>query len=286
LKRKSVAVAVDEMIAAKQTKGVSELYLADLRYRLGTFKAVFHCDVCALAPDDLAKFFDSLKLSPRSYNNFLRALRTFFGYARKHDWLSKEVDLLARVENRKERSAPVEIFTPAEIGALLTHAPAHLRPCIALAAFAGVRSEEILRLDWSDVERRPGFVEVAAHKAKTASRRIVPIHDNLAQWLALAPHQKGRIWPLSKAWLFEAMRNAAEDAEVVWKKNGLRHSAISYRLAEIQDVNRVALEMGTSPKMIHQHYREIVTPEQARTWFAVAPNEARNVVPMAQQSAA
>jgi hypothetical protein len=33
IKRKAIADAVSEMIAAKETAGVSELYLADLRYR-------------------------------------------------------------------------------------------------------------------------------------------------------------------------------------------------------------------------------------------------------------
>lgn len=271
IKRKTVAEAVDEIIAAKAAKGVSELYLADLRYRLGTFAQAFHCNVNALAPDEVAQFLGTLKLSPRSYNNFLRALRTFFRFAQKHDWLSKELDLLVRVEERTAKRAPVEIFTPKQIAALLEQSSAQLQPCIALAAFAGVRAEEILRLDWRDVERFPGFVEVAAHKAKTASRRIVPIPENLAKWLAIAPRSERRVWPHSKAWFFEAIRNAATEAKVKWAHNAPRHSYITYRLAEIQDVNRVALEAGTSPKMIHQHYRELATPEQAHTWFSIAP---------------
>jgi integrase len=281
IKRKTVAAAVDEMIAAKTTKGVSELYLADLRYRLGAFKEAFHCDANALVADDVARFFHGLKLSPRSYNNFLRALRTFFAYAQKHDWLSKEADLLARVEKRTEKKSSVEIFTPTQLADLLKHAPTHLQPCIALAAFAGVRAEEILRLDWADIERRPGFVEVAAHKAKTASHRIVPITDNLARWLAIAPRGEGLIWRLSKAWFFQATREAASDAKIRWKQNALRHSFISYRLAEVEDQNLVALEAGTLPKMIHKHYRELATPEQARSWFAIVPDKAANVVPMA-----
>ena len=280
IKRKTVAAAVDEMIEAKKAKGVSELYLADLRYRLGTFKQAFHCNVNALVPDDVAQFLAALRLAPRSYNNFLWALRTFFRYAQKQDWLSKEANLLARVETRTEKKAPVEIFTPEQLAALLKHSQAQLQLCVALGAFAGVRAEEILRLDWLDIERRPGFIEVAAHKAKTASRRIVPISDNLAKWLALAPRTEGRIWPHSKAWFFEAIRDAASAAKVTWKQNALRHSFISYRLAEIQDVNRVALEAGTSPKMIDRHYRELVTPAQAATWFAIAPQAAPNVVPI------
>ena len=280
IKRKSVALAVDEMIERKTTKGVSKLYLDDLRYRLGVLKETFHCDVSAITPDDVAAFFDGLKLSPRSHNNFLCTLKTFFRFAQKHDWLSKEVDLLSRVEKRNGKPTPVEVFMPSELGALLKHASPQVAPCIALAAFAGLRAEEILRLDWSDVERRPGFIEVAAHKAKTATRRIVPIADSLSRWLAMAPRNGEPVWPHSKAWYFEALRNAAASAGITWKQNALRHSFISYRLAEIQDVNRVALEAGNSPQMIFRHYRELATPEQAKTWFAIAPQAAPNVVPI------
>jgi integrase len=278
--RKSVADAVDGMIATKTAKGVSAVYLADLRYRLGVFREAFHCDVNALTPDDLKAFFESRSagLSARSHNNFLRTVRTFLRFAQNHGWLSKEADLLARVEKRSEKPNPVEIFTPAQLAALLKKASAEIAPCLALGAFAGLRAEEILRLDWADVEKRPGFIEVAAHKAKTATRRIVPISDNLARWLAIAPRNAERVWQHSKAWYFEAMRNAASDAKIKWKQNALRHSFISYRLAEIQDVNRVALEAGNSPQMIFRHYRELATPEQARTWFSIAPAASEKVI--------
>src|SRR5262249_18749194 len=209
----------------------------------------------------------------------------FFAFAQRHGWCWKETDLLARVEKRSEKPAPVEIFSPAELTKLLKNASTELAPCLALAAFAGMRSEEILRVEWADVERLPGFVEIAAQKAKTATRRLVPITDNLASWLAIAPRNGERVWRHSKAWFFEAMRNAASDAKIKWKQNALRHSFISYRLAEIQDVNRVALEAGTSPQMIFRHYRELATPEQARTWFSIAPAQAKNVVAMRRTSA-
>ena len=151
---------------------------------------------------------------------------------------------------------------------------------MAIAAFTGLRSEEILRLDWSDLRRRSNFVEVGAHKAKTATRRLVPIPPNLAQWLAMAGPQDGSVWPRSKTAYFDAVRHTAHRAKVVWKQNGIRHSWISYRLAEVQDVNRIALEAGNSPQMIFRHYRELATPEQARTWFAIAPEAAPNVVPI------
>jgi hypothetical protein len=37
------------------------------------------------------------------------------------------------------------------MAALMEHATPEIAPCFALGAFAGLRSEEILRLEWADV---------------------------------------------------------------------------------------------------------------------------------------
>ena len=55
--------------------------------------------------------------------------------------------------------------------------------------------------------------------------------------------------------------------------NALRHSYASYRLADIKDAARVALEMGNSPTMLFRNYRELVTEKQAAEWFAVLPKK-------------
>jgi integrase len=57
----------------------------------------------------------------------------------------------------------------------------------------------------------------------------------------------------------------------LWKHNALRHSFISYRVADIQNVAQVALEAGNSPQMIFKHYRELVRPAAAKDWFAIKP---------------
>ncbi len=280
IKRKPIREAIAEMITSKQASGVSALYLADLRYRLGGLAERFHGELVSLTGDDVRGFFDELSLSPRSYNNFLGALRTFFAFAADRGWLPKDADLLASVKRRKEKRAAVEIFTPAELGALLTRAPIALQRCFALGAFAGLRSEEILRLEWADVRRRPGFIEIAADKAKTASRRLVPIRDNLARWLSLAFGEDGRVWPHTKATYFKKRLAVATGAKVDYRPNALRHSYISYRLAEIADVNRVALEAGNSPQMIFRNYRELATPAEAEAWFGVCPTTNANIIPL------
>jgi hypothetical protein len=59
---------------------------------------------------------------------------------------------------------------------------------------------------------------------------------------------------------------------VEWKKNALRHSFISYRVAETQNVAQVALEAGNSPQIIFQHYREVVRLKEAKRWFGIEPD--------------
>ena len=58
-----------------------------------------------------------------------------------------------------------------------------------------------------------------------------------------------------------------------WKRNGLRHAFCSYRLSVTQDLNRVALEAGNSPAMIHAHYKELVSSADALAWFNTLPPE-------------
>ena len=77
-----------------------------------------------------------------------------------------------------------QIYTPDEVEKLLKAASPEFLPVLALGAFAGLRTAEIQRLDWSDINGE--YVHVAKHKAKTRTQRFVPLQRNLAAWLA--PH--------------------------------------------------------------------------------------------------
>jgi integrase len=162
-------------------------------------------------------------------------------------------------------------------------------PFIAIGAFAGLRSKEIERLDWSEVHLTgpERFIEVKASKAKTASRRIVPITDNLAQWLAPFAQASGPVvvYGRNDKQLYQVI---APRAGVEWKRNGLRHSFISYRLAVVKDVGQVSLEAGNSPQMVFRHYRQLVTQSAAAEWFAILPpkRDGADIIPMPTTSAA
>ena len=52
----------------------------------------------------------------------------------------------------KEQATDIEIFAPQEIADFLAHSRAELVPFLTLGAFAGLRSAEIERLDWKEVQ--------------------------------------------------------------------------------------------------------------------------------------
>ena len=140
----------------------------------------------------------------------------------------------------------VSIFTPEQIASLLNKADTALRPYLAIGAFAGLRTAELQRLDWSEINLDRGFITVAASKAKTRQRRLVPISKNLKLWLKPLRKDSGPI--CVHACAQHAARVKCEG--FAWAKNGLRHSFISYRLAILHDTARVA-------------------PEAAKAWFDV-----------------
>jgi integrase len=133
-----------------------------------------------------------------------------------------------------------------------------------------LRSAELKRLAWSDVRFEEGLVEVPALKSKTASRRFVKIQPNLAQWLAPYRGRQGLVCPDNLYDRLLADRRAAGITQ--WPANGLRHSFASYHLAHFRDVKDLALEMGqTRSEVTFRHYRELVTPSEAKRFWKIAP---------------
>jgi integrase len=277
--KKSVPDLVEEFLKLKESRGASGRYLKDLRARLHRFADDCHKDAGSVTVADIQNWLDGRNLAAQNYRNFRTVLHTLFGHAAARGYcLDNPIEGTERI--KVPSGGKIEIFTPQEIAALLSAAPKDFSAVIAIGAFAGLRTSEIERLEWQEVDLAGGFVHVSSDKAKTRSRRLVPIVPNLAQWLAPYAKHTGKIWKGTTNDLQDARAETVRAAGVAWKDNGLRHSFISYRLAEIQNAAQVALEAGNSPNVVFRHYRELVKPSAAKAWFAVAPEAPPNVLTM------
>ncbi|MBI5388196.1 MAG: tyrosine-type recombinase/integrase [Verrucomicrobia bacterium] len=285
---KRVPEIVTELLEAKVRDGLSEVYVRDLRTRLTRFAESFQCPLNMVLSAEIQDYLRGLPMGPRSKNNTRRTLQVLFHFAQGRGYLPKGPTEADDLPLAKEPPTPIGFFKPADMAKLLKHADADLVPFLAIGAFAGLRHAEILRLEWSEVDLAGGHIEVKAAKAKTASRRLVPITENLKLWLAPHRQEDGKVMTLSDGNLNLRLRALArsEAVQVQWPHNGLRHSFISYRVAKVQNVAQVALEAGNSPKIIFSNYRELVKPADAVKWFALAPETPANVIPAPLPAAA
>jgi integrase len=277
--RKSFADVVSEILAIKEARRASPRYLEDLRYRLNRMADGFCKEIGNVTTAEITAWLDAQKFSAQGYADYRSRLHLLFEFAVSRGYAVDNP--VAGVERIKLRSGDVEVFTPAEMARLLKAASAEFLPCLAIGGFAGLRSAEIERLEWSDIQLGERFIVVGASKAKTAGRRIVPISDNLAEWLQPYAQQQGQLWQAAHDKFYEAQQDAAQAAGLKWKSNALRHSYASYRFALTNDAGRVAGECGNSAAVIHRHYRELVKKSDAERWFNMKPEAPANVLPMA-----
>lgn len=296
---KTVSEVVAELLAHREARGKSARYLGDLRSRLGKFGEAFPGAVDSVTNEafpgavasvtgvHLQHWLDSLKLKPQTVKNFRTVLHTLFRFAERRGYIAKGTNPAADTERIAAGNGDaVEIYSAAEITKLLAAAPANFKPCLALAAFAGLRSAEIERLDWADIDLKGGLVTVAADKSKTASRRLVPILPNLKAWLAPYATPTGPVWGGTHDAFYDAQQATAEAAGVAWKPNALRHSFISYRLAVTQNAAQTSMEAGNSAQVVFKHYRELVKPKDAKRWFNVKPAAPANVLTLSEKRVA
>lgn len=182
-------------------------------------------------------------------------------------------------------TAQIDYYRPAELRTLLEDATEQVRVVIALQAFAGLRLQETLRLDWRDVFGTPGHIEVSTSKSKTRQRRLVEVFPALEQWLAPYSEMEGRV---TKQWttLNSYVRTFVEfrsSVKVPARRNGLRHAFVTYHFALHSNENLTAALAGNSPAMIHTHYKGLATRAEAEKWFNVMPAKEENVIPLTSQ---
>ena len=277
---KRVGEIVDELLAAKQNAGLSDRYIETLRTYLNRFADSFQTNIGSIQTGAIALWLDSLKVGPRSRNNVRQAIVTLFNFARRRGYLPKgENTEAADVETVRGHGGEIAILTPAELTKLLEKSKPDYQLYFALAAFTGIRSAELLRLEWSQLNFEKGHIEVKARKAKTATRRLVPIQPNLAKWLEPYRGSKGKLFKSRRT--VDSAIKFAKRLRIPWKANCLRHSYATYRLSIVPDAGQIALEMGNSPAKLFTNYRELDRENNAPEWFAIEPplTRTRRIIP-------
>jgi integrase len=286
IQRKDIAQAVEEFIEGRKHKSeskdgkrsqLSPLYACHVASWLREFARTFPgTAVSELVKDHLDAYMKAhAALGAKSRNDRRNTVKMFLKWAVRKDYLPFNHRLFEADGMAREivEATETDFYRPKELQTLLDSATDDLLPGIALGGLAGLRVEEILRLDWQDVWRVAGHVEVSGKQAKTRQRRIVEMVPALASWLT--PYQKatGPVWNKRGNLYHIGFTALRESLKIPMRRNGLRHAFCTYHFALHANENLTAQQAGNSPAMIHAHYKGLATKADAEKWFAVHPSK-------------
>lgn len=270
-KSRTVQDSVDRLIQLVQRKGCSVAHLRTLETRLEGFRQLYgDWLICDVSTELIEEYLSDLDLGALTVNHRRAALNQLFRQAEIDGAIASNP--VTQTTKRKETKEEPGILKPLQVARLLENAPDEILPGLALGFFAGIRRAELTRLNWDEIDFEDKMIVIKSAKAKTASRRTIPMRDNLKQWLL--PHRlhESSIMPSEMIW--RTRLGAAMEASGIktWPKNAPRHSFASYHLAHFKNAESLALEMGhQDTQMLHEHYKALVTERSAKSYWAISP---------------
>lgn len=250
----SLAEAVAQCVAPKRAANLRPVYLKSLTYYLNRFAlGREQSPLESIGTRDVEGFLAQFPLAA-SRATWLNRISTLFSFAVRRDFIAKNpCDRLERIS--VDRRAPF-ILSPGQSQTLLAVTPSVMRAYVILGMFAGIRPDELLKLQWADVDLETKTVTV--NDAKTRRRRIVALHEKAVALLAACPLKAGPVSPCYGAVRkFKRTARAALGLER-WPADLLRHTAASYLLALHGDAGKVATMLGNSSSVLLSHYHQPV----------------------------
>jgi len=264
---------IAELIAAKRREQLSVQYVDRLEDDLKSFAASVPEEIEKVHAPHIKAFLNGCEVGPRRWNNLRDQVVTLFRFARSERYLPKDRTTEAEdVSKMKVARKTVDMFTPGELQIIIENTRQVWLPWVLISAYAGVRTFEVLRMDWAMIRWEQKLIDLPPEVTKVNERRIIPMCDALIEALtpwreATGPVCEDKVPQREIEQIMAKMKRNHPNFR--WKHNALRHAYGSYRTALTQNVPQVALEMGNSVHMVKRHYLEAKTFEEGLRWFGI-----------------
>lgn len=273
-----LSVAIERVLAAKRAAHRRPRYVQSLRQYLRLFaKGRESKEVSEFHVQEIEGWLVGRGEKPVTFRSNLGRLSALFAFCVRQGWCERNP--CDRVEKPTIELKAPPIFSTRQVARCLVFTrrrqPQFLA-WLALAVFAGIRPEECDRLEWGAVDLARGLVRIDAAASKVHRRRLVHLPPAAVAWLQLARTLGARL-PLPRMTRRRCVHRLRQRLRLKrWPQDVLRHTAATYWLATERDAGRVALELGTSPRMLLQHYAEVVTAEVAARFWGLRPRAGPN----------
>lgn len=283
----SVTEVVAKLLTEKEAENLRARSVRDLRNRLSVFEKAFGSrPVADIARTEVEEWLRDLRadpeaggkaLSARSKKNYLITVRTFFNWAVAKGYRTAENPAAGISTPKIDWKAP-SILTVAEAKKLITAAQSEqdgrLLATVALGLFAGIRTNEITRLDWKAIDLTEGIITIGAEIAKKRRLRVLELMPACKQWLNRCRDKTGSVAPgkFNERWAKLVKKAGFTD----WRENrsnAMRHSFGSYHYALHSDAAKTSAMLGhrANDQVLFDSYRSLARKKDAEAYFAIAP---------------
>lgn len=292
-----LADVIDQFIAHCRTKGKATSTVKERVYRLGLLKCAYDDtpDVTvfeACKVENLRGFIkdEEDRTSAASARNVWAVLSALGTWAKNRDLLPSNPCKV--IEKPKIEDRSVKVLGPNEVKKLLKIAienyDREILSYLVISLFAGIRPHEFVTelpkqsgwvtLNWLAILNRRKLVK-EKRLGKIKKARQIPINETLASWIAYIQERENGmlVGPVVKGYSFyqrfRRWKRAHYPEEMpAIEDDILRHSYGTYRVIQIDNVGKVAIEMGNSESMVRQHYLDGErTEEEAEQYWQLTP---------------
>ena len=174
------------------------------------------------------------------------------------------------------RQREPQIYTLQQICSIInaTEYGSIRRLFITLYFFTGIRLSELLRLKWRNLNLAQSGVFLDESIVKTDKRRFVKLPQNLADTLPSYfkihnSNPDARIFKWQHHIAQRYLNEIFKAANVKRIRNGIRHTAASYHLAQSGSAFKSAEQLGNSARILKIHYTGNVTKKQCKQFYSL-----------------
>lgn len=309
--RRSVPVqaACDAYEIAKKAEGLRPMSLQGIRTRCGRFAKDFGSrPICTITTAEISDWILGMKTTKPhagsgevgllAKRNYRLAISGLFNFAKSRGWVTANpVEDAARPKPPKMRpkiisAADTELFFQA-----LTAKAPELVPFWAFRFFAGIREQEMLRMDWRMVDLPAKEIHLPDTVTKTGRDRTIEVQPALDAFVRPLAMTSGPIvpmsamarrWGLKKAldFLSETPTSEHTDSKTnpfTLPANVARHCFATYHMLAFRHAGETSIQLGHggSPEILHRHYKGLSNQKEANAFWAIRPKlPAKNIVPI------
>lgn len=286
LEKQEASVSIEKAGAAwtDSLDGLRERSIKSYKVTLKRLTAALSGRILAtISADEIAEAIQRDGIAPATQSLHRRNARAFWFWCAKKRWCDKDV-FEGVPEVRKGSDKEIQFLTPDEASELLLvaeQAYPKAVPMYALALFAGIRAEELRRLEEGHVSL--DGIDMPAEVTKKGRRRHITPNGTLRAWLDAYPFRPCPNWkPVDCAlrrlagWdvASSLLESPPDPSRGRWPQNALRHSHASYAIAAGESLEKLLFEFGHvgGVEVLRKHYVGRATKKQAEEFFALRPS--------------